>query len=84
VASDSPPSLIPFGRALRALRSEAGFTQEQLAQAASLHMSYVSGIEQGQRNPSYLTLLALAHGLGVTAAELVERAERLAARGVGS
>jgi transcriptional regulator with XRE-family HTH domain len=72
--------LVLLGRAVRALRSEAGLTQEQLADESGLHATYISGIERAQRNPSFLTLDRLAAGLGVSAAELIGRAEMLAAR----
>ena len=41
-----------FGDRVRELRKEAGFTQEELADAAELDRSYVGSIERGERNLS--------------------------------
>lgn len=66
-----------LGDALRDLRTARGFTQEDLADAADVHLTHIGGIERGQRNPSYSTLLALAAGLGVQPGELISLADRL-------
>jgi transcriptional regulator with XRE-family HTH domain len=45
---------------VRTLRDKRSWTQEDLADQAGLDRSYVSGLESGRRNPTYLRLLALA------------------------
>jgi transcriptional regulator with XRE-family HTH domain len=45
-------------------------SQEKFAEKCGIHRTYVSDVERGSRNPSFLTLLAIAHGLGVTISEL--------------
>jgi transcriptional regulator with XRE-family HTH domain len=65
-----------LGHAIRALRAEAGISQEELAYRCGLHRTYVGGIERGERNPSYANLLKLARALDVDASELLARAER--------
>jgi transcriptional regulator with XRE-family HTH domain len=64
-----------FGEAVRALRHEAGLTQEQLADRSGLHVTYIAGIETGRRNPSLKSIVAFADGLGVAASELLRRME---------
>jgi transcriptional regulator with XRE-family HTH domain len=64
------PELAALGRRLLGLRQAAGLTQEGLADAASLHWTYIGQIERGERNPTYKNLLKLAKGLGVDPAEL--------------
>lgn len=54
-----------FGRRVRDLRHERGLSQEQLAELADLHRTYVSSLERGQRNVSLDNIHALAHALGV-------------------
>jgi len=54
-----------LGRALRQLRKEAGLTQERLAFVAQITKNYVSDVENGQRNPSYLVLVRWIAALGV-------------------
>ena len=43
--------LIQFGRNVARLRSEAGLSQDKLAEKADLDRTYLSGIERGVRNP---------------------------------
>jgi transcriptional regulator with XRE-family HTH domain len=64
--------LVAFGERVRALRVEAGMTQEALARAADLHWTYVGQIERGTRNLTLKNILRLARGLGVEPARLVQ------------
>jgi transcriptional regulator with XRE-family HTH domain len=59
------------GRNAARLRSEAGLTQEQLAERSGLSQQYISGLERGRRNPTVVTLYELASALGVSHVELV-------------
>ncbi|MDE2765227.1 MAG: helix-turn-helix transcriptional regulator [Chloroflexota bacterium] len=59
-----------FGQQVRRLRHRLGATQEEVAHRAGLHVTYLSGIERGIRNPSLKNIRALAQALGVGAAEL--------------
>lgn len=54
-----------FGMNLTALRHSRGLTQEQLAEMSGLHRTYISGVERGERNPTVLTIIALAKALEV-------------------
>lgn len=59
------------GKNIRGLRLERGLTQEQLAFAASLDLTYIGGIERGRRNPSLLVMVRIATALDTTPAALV-------------
>lgn len=59
-----------FGAAVRARRRELAWSQEELADRATLDRTYVSGIERGVRNPSLLTQQRLADALGVELSRL--------------
>lgn len=59
------------GNNVRALRSAKGMTQERLAFAAELDLTYIGGIERGRRNPSLLVMARIADALDATIAELV-------------
>lgn len=60
------------GARIRELRTASGLTQEGLAEASGLHVSYVAQVERGERNPSLKSLLAIADGLGVRLAGLFQ------------
>lgn len=47
------------------LRREKGLTQEQVAERSGYSQQYISGLEQGRRNPTVVTLHELAQALGV-------------------
>lgn len=67
-------NLAALGETVRRLREERDLTQEELAARAGLSANYVGEIESGKRNPSALVLFALARGLGVEPARLLEGA----------
>lgn len=52
--------LIQLGDQIRELRKLKGLSQEQLALKAEVDRSYVGGIERGERNVSFLTLVKIA------------------------
>jgi transcriptional regulator with XRE-family HTH domain len=55
-------------------------TQEDLAHAAGIHVTYLSGIERGHRNPSWSKVGRLAAALGIDTSDLVRRTETHASR----
>ena len=59
-----------LGRVIKGLRQQHGITQEELAEKASLHRTYLSDIERGARNPSLETLVRLAAALQISLAEM--------------
>jgi len=59
------------GRNVKRIRQEKGLTQEQLAERSGFSQQYISGLEQGQRNPTIVSLYELATALGVSHMELV-------------
>src|SRR5262249_40380241 len=70
-----------FGDAGRARREELRMSQEQLAEKAKLHRTYVSDIERGVRNPSLVAIEAVAAGLSTPISELFRRMERAQGEG---
>lgn len=64
-----------FGRVLCKLRKEIGVSQEDLADRAGLHRTYVSQLERGLKSPSLKAINALAQALGKEPHELVKAAE---------
>jgi transcriptional regulator with XRE-family HTH domain len=60
-----------FGKRLRQLREERGWSQEEFADRAGLHRTYVSAVERGVRNPTLSVIERLAKALGVSLAEML-------------
>ena len=54
-----------LGRRVQALRAAKGLTQHQLADAAGLDRTYISGLEHGRQNPTVGALLRLTRALEV-------------------
>lgn len=63
--------LILLGERIKKVREEQGLTQEQLAYRIGKDQPSINRVEKGRINPSYLYLLELAEGLGVSVKELV-------------
>ena len=63
-----------FGTAIKGKRSELGISQEELADRAGLHRTYVSDVERGARNLSLESIEKLAHALELSISGLFQRA----------
>ena len=59
-----------FGRHIRKMRTLEGATQEEVAYRAGVHVTYLSRIERGVRNPSLKSVRAIAKALNANTAEL--------------
>ena len=56
-----------FAANLRRYRSERGYSQEQLAELASLHRTYISAVEREKRNISIANVEKIANALKIDA-----------------
>ncbi|WP_395816139.1 helix-turn-helix domain-containing protein [Devosia sp.] len=56
---------------MKRLREAQGISQEDLADRAGVHRTYVSGVERGVRNPTVTVLEKIAGALGEPLTELV-------------
>lgn len=61
-----------LARNLRRLRTEKGWSQEEYADRAGIHRTYVSDIERGARNPTITVVEKLAAPFGVRVGEMVD------------
>ena len=61
-----------FGDSVGRVRRERGWTQEQLAERAGVHRSYIAAVESGARNPTLDVIVKLANGLQVEVTTLFE------------
>lgn len=60
-----------FGDNLRRIRFAKNISQEQLAELADLHRTYVSSVERGERNVTLQTVEKLANALDVSMSKLM-------------
>jgi len=61
------------GRNVKALREAKGLAQDALAHEAGIHVTYLSGVENGRRNITLNVLERIAGALGVNEERLVRR-----------
>ena len=54
-----------LGAQIRSLRKRKGWSQEELAHRARMHVTYLSSLERGHRNPTLNVIADLARALGV-------------------
>jgi len=59
-----------FGLRIRNLRKKKSLSQEDLADRAGLHPTYVGGVERGERNPSLESILKIAKALEISPGQL--------------
>ena len=62
---------LAFGRRVRELRHERGWTQEELSFQSGLSRTYIGDIERGKRNIAIVNICRLADALGVETHELM-------------
>lgn len=67
-----------IGKAVKAVRTAQGLTQEDLAAKADLHPTYISDVERGVRNPSWDVIARLAEGMNVPAGTIATEYDKLA------
>lgn len=62
---------VQFGNNIKKARIKAGFTQQQVADKAGMHVNYYARIERGEENPSYDTLEKIMKALGIKSKEVM-------------
>jgi transcriptional regulator with XRE-family HTH domain len=63
--NQSAPVQISLAANIRLLREKKDWSQEDLAHKSGIHVTYLSGLECGRRNPTVKVLEQLAKALGV-------------------
>jgi len=59
-----------FGEKIREVRKQKKLTQEELADKANLHPTYIGQIERGRRNPSLENIYKIQRALKVDIGEI--------------
>ena len=63
-----------FGQNVRQLRTDLRLSQEQLAELAGLHRTYIGMIERFEKNVTIYNIERLANALNVRASKLLDDA----------
>ena len=61
-----------FGDTVKALRRAKRWSQEELANKAGLHRTYIGSIERSERNVSLINIERIANALNVKIKELIK------------
>lgn len=70
MSDDNPKEILAHN--VRRLRKSTGLSQEELADRAGLHRTYISSIERSERNVSIENIFLLAKALGVDPGDLLK------------
>ena len=65
-----------FGKRVREIRKAQGLSQEELAERANLHNTYIGGVERGERNLSLKSIEKIADALKISANIFLEKNRR--------
>ncbi|QUS38848.1 XRE family transcriptional regulator [Tardiphaga alba] len=68
-------SNVAFGKVLASLRQSARLSQEELAERADIHRTYVSQVERGLKSPTLIVLFRLASALETTPSRILKQVE---------
>ena len=60
-----------FGRTLREIRKEKGFSQERLAELTGVSANFVGEMERGLKAPGLVVIVRLSRALGVPLHDLL-------------
>ncbi len=71
-----PDIRMRFGFAVKDRREALGLTQEEFADRAGMHRTYLSDIERGTRNVSLINIERLASALALKLSELFQFVEQ--------
>jgi transcriptional regulator with XRE-family HTH domain len=63
--------LLRFGRGVRRLREKRNLSQEDFAEVADVHRTYVGMLERGEKSPTLGTVAAWARAFGLRPSELL-------------
>ena len=70
------PTQAMLGAAIRYARESQGLSLNELSTRAGVSTAYLDGLEDGRRNPTWKSVVALAAGLRLQTSVLVALAEQ--------
>lgn len=63
--------LVTFGNNVKRIRKELNLSQEELAERANLHRTYIGMIERAEKNITLINIGKIAKALGVKITSLI-------------
>jgi transcriptional regulator with XRE-family HTH domain len=66
-----------FGEVIRELRKERNLSQEELADKADVHRTYIGMIERGEKNITIQNIQKLAKALNVSLKSIFEKLDKI-------
>lgn len=60
-----------LGKAIRTIRLDKDWSQEQLSFECGLHRTYIGAVERGEKNLTLKNLVKIAKSLGVNASDIM-------------
>ena len=69
-------TLLMFGGVIGGLRRSRGLSQEELADRAGVHRTYISQLERGLKSPTLAVLMKLGAALNVKPSQILASLER--------
>lgn len=70
-------NLVKLGNKIRELRIARGYSQEGIADAASMGRTYMGRVERGEQNISIQNLIQIAFALNVEISDLIPKLKEL-------
>jgi len=67
-----PKALMDFGKRVKEERLSLGLSQENLAETAGVHRTYIGMVERAEKNITLLNILKIARALGIPVRDLVK------------
>jgi transcriptional regulator with XRE-family HTH domain len=68
--------LVDFGSVVRAERKKQGLSQEELAERADMHRTYIGMIERAEKNITLINMHKIADALGLGLSDLFSRLDQ--------
>lgn len=69
---DKNPILLQFGKNVQEYRRAQQMTQEQLAESAGVHRTYIGMIERAEKNITLLNIAKIANALKISPSVLLK------------
>ena len=69
---DKNPILLQFGKNVQEYRRAQQISQEQLAESAGVHRTYIGMIERAEKNITLLNIAKIANALKISPSALLE------------